>query len=241
MEIQLAKLKSLQSKISLAIVIIRNKPNDVELDDYINILRTNFVKSYKRNSDIIGSLKMALLDAKIEIYTLKNNIEPSSLENVDFNLSTSKSYASMNDSSKDESVVNNLEFANQLIPIRNKYEKNIEFICNIAKLKSLKKDFRVNEISNDEILKCLDNILSELSYFLFDETATKMKFPFESILHGVQQFLNIFEIEWLYYLRNNLLNLISKFIDDLVTNILKYSYEKKVNQFLFFFKFYSFI
>lgn len=229
MNVQAAKVRSLQSKVSLAIVIIRNKPNDVELEDYINILRTNFIKSYKRNSDIISTLKMALLDAKIEIFTLKNNIEPNSLENVDFKLSSSKSFASVCESNND-SIVNNLEFADQLIPIRNKYEKNIDFIINIAKLKSLKKDFRVNEISNDEILKCLDNILSEISYFLFDETAAKMKFPFESILHGIQQFLNIFEIEWLYYLRNNLLSSISKFIDSLVFSILKYSHEKKVTR-----------
>jgi hypothetical protein len=54
-----------------------------------------------------------------------------------------------------------------------------------------------------------------------DEIRFFYSFPYDSLVHALQIFLNIFQIEWLYYLRSNLLDLLNDFIDELVKFVLE--------------------
>ena len=59
-----------------------------------------------------------------------------------------------------------------------------------------------------------------------NNTMPNMTFPIESILHGVEMFLNLYEIEWFYYLRNKLLDQIVEFIDETVRYIITFDSKK---------------
>ena len=61
----------------------------------------------------------------------------------------------------------------------------------------------------------------QTSSFEKNEEIIVFKFPYDSLVHALQIFLNIFQIEWLYYLRSNLLDSLNDFIDELVKFILE--------------------
>jgi hypothetical protein len=54
-----------------------------------------------------------------------------------------------------------------------------------------------------------------------EDIATPLTFPLDSLVHALQIFLNIFQIEWLYYLRSSLLDSLNDFIDEIIKFILE--------------------
>ena len=74
-----------------------------------------------------------------------------------------------------------------------------------------------------------------------EDIVKQLTFPFDSIVHALQIFLNIFQIEWLYYLRSNLLESLNDFIDELVKFILECDELTQVRLFKFTFSFNLFL
>ena len=213
----------------------------MSLDEFIKLLTSNFCKSYVENRDQIEHLKSVAFELKKELFQLENSTLLSDLSNMDLNeTSSSDLLKELNkkiiDQDEDVSLVEKLI-------------ANVEFISNIVKLKSLGKDFKLNEKNNAIILECLVELFKQIDYFLFQDklkredledsvmsdsfssSASKVSFPIESILHAIQLFINIFEIEWFYYLRDNLVGLINTFLADLVKYLIEYpGYMEQVNR-----------
>ena len=205
----------------------------MSLDEFIKLLTSNFCKSYVENRDQIEHLKSIAFELKKELFQLENNTILSDLSNMDLNeTSPSDLLKELNkkiiDQDEDSSLVEKLI-------------ANVEFISNIVKLKSLGRDFKLNEKNNAIILECLVELFKQIDFFLFQDklkrqdledsdvmsdsfssSASKVSFPIESILHAIQLFINIFEIEWFYYLRDNLVGLINTFLGDLVKYLIEY-------------------
>jgi hypothetical protein len=151
-----AKKKALQYKIAIALVIIRNKPAGVSLDEYMGLLRMNFRESFLNNKKQIYLLKSYLLDARKEIFYLKNK------EAIEL--------ASKNELTI-ESLLNKPISANQLQKLQNlseQFESNLEFLTSIVKLKSLDREFssKLDEINNDTVVECLKSLLNQIGHFV---------------------------------------------------------------------------
>ena len=218
--------------------MIRNKPENVPIESYVKLIQANFTASYKKNSDQIVELKQLLLEAKKQIFMLTIKPDPFGLED---------------NKTKFENYLKNLELSEQKALKCDEWQKtqcqfgsNIEFMSNVVKLKSVQQSFRLNESDKEVILECLVAVLNQVKCFILSSSNKKasndpnflpISFPFESILHSVQLFLNVFEIEWLYYLRHRLVDPIVDFIDELVAFILNNTIHKKVSFFNFFFFF----
>jgi hypothetical protein len=249
MEFEIAKSKSYETKIALAIAIIRSKPAHIDLIDYVYLLQATFYTSYRSNSEKILSLKKLLLEARRELFLMQNKEMLERVNNQD-EIQIDSSYKALTD--KFEEMKNKQLRLKVYENSKMKLKKNIEFLTNLIKLKSVGKNFKINDTSNDLILKCLSELLKQIYDFFFksnlivesfdrqdfDEIASEIdmtevdsySFPIsiDSLLHSVQVFLNVFDIEWLYYLRQHLILDIEKFIDDLIAFIFNFQINEKV-------------
>jgi hypothetical protein len=224
-------LKSIEYKIALSISIIRNKPNDLTLAEFLQLLRANFCQSYELQSEQIKNLKLNLIEARKEVFylrngqTLLNTKENSCKEPSSSSCFSSTSYLASNESSKvkvRENIRESVHLQEKWTSLQQSLKSNIEFMSNVAKLKRLDKDtIKLNDADRDVILECLEVLFEQINMFLFQPSKCQSQplfeiaFPYDSILHSVQLFLNIYEIEWFYYLRNKLIHKIVQFIDDL--------------------------
>jgi hypothetical protein len=219
-----AKYKAVQLKIALAIAIIRNKSNELTLDEYINLLASTFCKSFVENREQISRLKLLLFESKKEAFYRENS-----------NILSEMSLSSHNNELFRQQISSEafLKEINKQIqsPIihdslnHDQFLQSINFICNICKLKTFSKNFRLTENHNDTILECLTYLFKQIGYFLHcylkqDENQKVLSFPIESIFHAIQLFINIFEIEWFYYMRDNLLGLINSLVKSLLEQFL---------------------
>ncbi|CAF0755373.1 unnamed protein product [Brachionus calyciflorus] len=260
MEFEISKLKCLQYKVALSIAIIRNRPKDLSLDQYLQLLRVNFTHVHEKFSDEIQQLRLRLLDAKKEIFYLKTK---EIIKDLDGKLDE-KTLGQLLDTTKKFNYSKNESKFQDLIT---QFNSNLEFITNLIKLKTIDKDFKENQsVDQETLLDCLNEFLSQIKKFLFNyefkqdissnipssfivtdtidtnepivskepnDESFCITFPIESILHGVQVFLNLFEIEWFYYLRNKLIEQIVLLIDEIVRFIIKFDSKKANNQKLF--------
>lgn len=237
-------------------VIIRNKPNNLTLDQYLKLLRINFSQIHGHFSNKIQDLKLKLMEAKREIFYLKNK---------DF-------LDQKNDHANIESKKTEIGNSYESLKLTEQYKINLEFITNIAKLKAIK-NFKFDQNIDNQMLKdCMSQLIDHIRIFLFEyilknenekssaeeslfivtdtiesinqsqnlhlePNLYNLVFPFESILHGVQVFVNLFEVEWFYSVRNMLIDQIILFIDELVKFMVKFnSIEVSLNSIEFFLK-----
>ena len=278
----LAKTKSIHYKIALAVAILRNKPDNLSAKQFTQLIQLSFRESYNKNKEIIAQLKDSLLKCKQENYLLKNK---SSFEDFDTPASSLIATTAENSHlnfSRLKNPEHNKTFVNinQYAQMKENYERNMEFLTNLVKLKIIGKNFQLDE-KVETIIETLKQFLQQIKYFFFfnyekvseenelacqsqsqadsaisisyssylestlDDTGNSFvqsqlkekesnlkifySFPFDSLVHALQIFLNIFQIEWLYYLRSNLLELLNDFIDDLVKFILECDEISKVS------------
>jgi hypothetical protein len=139
-------------------VIIRNKPPDMSLDEYMGLLRINFRESFLDNKSKIELLKSYLLDARKEILLLQNKDD---IEAVN-----------KNNPKTIESLFNRQITRDQkqkLDQLNEKFQSNLQFLASVVKLKSLDKETvsKLDEINNDTIIECLRCLLNQIGQFVF--------------------------------------------------------------------------
>lgn len=143
------------------------------------------------------------------------------------------------------------------IDFKKRFNSRVELMANLIKLKSIGKNFKLNENMKELIVECLSSFLEYISQaFLkgdikqdFDvlnddcnySNSKKNSYkefseiPMDCMLHSLQVFLNVYDIEWLYYLRSSLVELIEIFVNDLINFITSFSNSEKVDfSFIFF-------
>lgn len=238
---------------ALSVAIIRTKPKDLSLDQYLQLLRVNFSKTHEKYSEQLKNLKKSLLDAKKEIFYLKTQDQ---LKQTQISLDSAIGTANLsNTNEKQNEKLSNSKKFNEF---NKQFCSNLDFITNLIKLKTIDKNFKKNQDINQEtVCECLSQILEQIRTFLFEyeffdehssaiitdtvdlnmtqineskilpEGVLNIAFPLESILHSLQLFLNLYEIEWFYYLRNKLIDQIIVFINDLVKFMIQFETSKK--------------
>lgn len=189
------------------------------------MLRLKFYDVFENHHVEIDSLKRQLLEAKKEIFYLKNS-------NVDIQPTPSNSDSNSTTilkSSGNNAVAATAKF-DKLVDSLN---SNVAFLSNVIKLKSVEKNMKSCEsstIKEEELFDWLKILLEQIDECLFERTKSSsyFTFPLASILHALQVFLNVYQIEWLYHLRSRLIDRLWKFIDDLVRFSLEYDPDNKV-------------
>ncbi len=199
------------------------------------MLQANFCAFYTSNSQQIVQLKSLLFTTRKQLFLEQNKETLCNAQDL---------------SDKKESGLDNLFKKLKLIEeknldlissenIRAQFSSNLDFLTNLIKLKSVEKTFRLNENSIDVIAQCLTIFLNQIRQLFFESdfiiglnkqtetnntTFKKPKFsiPIDTLLHSLQVFLNIYDIEWLYYIRSNLIEKIRLFIKDLIKFILNF-------------------
>lgn len=245
----LAKLKSLELKTALAIAIIRTRPAEFTLEEYIQIMRAKFYQVYETHHDEIESLKLKLFEAKKEIFNLR--LRSSSSSGDGLLVTPPLSSNTFDDSSFTTATATTSQIGqlssgdrklneNKIVQALEVLNSNVSFISNLVKLKGVETMLREGVASEDEIAEWLKIFLTQIERFFFDadlanqpcsaeNTSTTISFPYESLLHAMQVFLNAYQIEWLYHLRSRIIDQIVKFVDRLVHFCVDYeSGENKV-------------
>lgn len=99
---------------------------------------------------------------------------------------------------------------------------------------SLKDEKSSNEESSFIVTDTIESI-NQTQNLQLKQKSYKLKFPFESILHGIQVFVNLFDVEWFYTVRNMLIDQIVLFIDELVKFMVKFKSTEVILKILFIF------
>lgn len=142
---------------------------------------------------------------------------------------------------------------NKNIDFKQRFNSRVELMANLIKLKSIGKNFKLNENMKELIVECLSSFLEYISQSFFNgdikpdfdilnddcnySSSKKNSFkefseiPMDCMLHSLQVFLNVYDIEWLYYLRSCLVELIDIFVNDLINFITSFSNSEKVEFF----------
>jgi hypothetical protein len=213
-------------------------------------LAATFCKSFVENREQISRLKLLLLESRKEAFYREN-------ANIFSELSLSSNNSYNNNNIDRVSTENFLKEINNKIqspithdPINHEqFLHNIDLISNVVKLKAFSKNFRLTENNNEMIMECLMNLFRQINYFLYnylkqEESSKFISFPIESIFHAIQLFINIFDIEWFYYMRDNLLGYINSLLKSLLGQFFIVENSEKVFHYLEFltmatFDFYS--
>lgn len=217
MKKKIARLKCLQLKTALAVAIIRSRPSDMSLEEYILAMRTKFHVVYQSHQDEIDSLKRKLLEAKKEIFNLRV-------------AQTQQKPAASSDANPltPPPALPPPERNTRLARLLHSLDSNVAFVSNLVKLKSVETMLREGLASEDEIGEWLRTFLAQIERFFFrlpttneNEADEVLSFPYDSLLHAAQMFVNAYQLEWLYHLRSQLVDQICKFVDSLVQFCLK--------------------
>jgi hypothetical protein len=138
-----------------------------------------------------------------------------------------------------ENYESNIEFLTNLIKLKIigknfQLDEKVDTIIDTLKqfLEQIRYFFLLNKSNNKElnsvdasqadsgINMSLDSTFNDNSK-MEEDIATPLTFPLDSLVHALQIFLNIFQIEWLYYLRSSLLDSLNDFIDEIIKFILE--------------------
>jgi len=184
-------------------------------------LAATFCKSFVENREQISRLKLLLFESRKEAFYREN-------VNIFSELSLSSNSSSNNDIDRITSETFLKEINDKIQspiahdPINHEqFLHNIDLISNVVKLKAFSKNFRLTENNNEMIMECLTNLFRQINYFLYnylkqEESSKFVTFPIESIFHAIQLFINIFDIEWFYYMRDRLLGYINSLLKSLL-------------------------
>ncbi len=242
-----AKNKSLYYKTALAIHIVCNHPANLSVEQYLNLLTAHFTRDYESNKEKIDQLCMLLLEKKKEVFNLENSLLKTNElteQTVDDIFSINQSNQTMSLSKMNDNIIDVTSRISYVENMNTQFSSNIEFISNVVKLKSLNKSVKLNESSKETIFECLSILLKHLNMFILgnqDENSDnpanthEISFPIESILNSAQTFVNVFEIEWLYYLRRNLYTPIIEFIKKLANRIIQHPTNRLIYEVIDFF------
>ena len=136
----------------------------------------------------------------------------------------------------------NIEFLTNLIKLKSieknfkikevKNEAIIECLCSTLKQiqyfffkTDLLIDIEKLSSNNDFLTYCNETeTLSNQS----DEASSERVFsiPIDSLLHSLQMVINVYDIEWLYYLRKSLVDLIKEFVNEIIKFIVEFPSQK---------------
>jgi len=263
-----AKVKARAYKLALAIAIIRNKPASMSALEFTKLLQLNFTNSFIDNRTVIQNLEKNILTLTQELSVLKlqekiiNEIPFEALQ-ITATLSETIEHSLLFHKTSDTNQAK-LKTYQQVKEEARNYDANLKFLSDIIKLKTLSKDFQMNE-DTLTILKTLKDTIEQIRFFFqsYDEEDPKSKaeimsdkksdasfveddsafaesttlffitqefeqpdeiyclFPLDTLLHGLQMVVNIFQIEWLYYFRNDMLVIFHEFIEFLIKFIIE--------------------
>ena len=219
-------------KIALSIVIIRNKPENIKIRDYVHLLQTTFCKCFKRNSEQIVELKALLLETRKQLFIAENR----------------QVFKAQESDEKKNSIESLIDKFKKLQTEQNKFLRldylnaeltsNANFMSNLIKLKSIEKNFTLNKTTTELIIDCSSLFLNQIQFFFFKSKLVSCgttpneldlsPIPIDGLLHSLQVFLNVYSIEWVYFARSSLIGIIEQLIDSLTQFILKHSISEKV-------------
>jgi hypothetical protein len=154
--------------VAIALTIIRNKPAEINTDEYLGLLRLNFRDSFLANVDKIDVLKSRLLEANKQIFRLKHK------EALDAASSTSIDMSSLGKCGIDKSALR----MQRLEQLADQFESNVEFLTSVVKLKLLDKGgvaSKLHEINNETVVECLGSLLTQISHFLLNSSRSIIK------------------------------------------------------------------
>jgi hypothetical protein len=243
-----------QYKLAIAIAIIRNKPANMSVREFISLLQLKYKSAFMENKQKIEQLESELLRTKQELYLLKNKILVDKFNSLVDNPNETinaylRSQTYTNASMLDENLADDMDHFARL---KHQYESHKEFIINLIKLKIIGKKFNIDE-NTQVILGTLSEFFEQIKFFFFksnttlpsDQTSTLtpisqefdstpinenvFNFSYSCLTHSLQIFVNVFQVEWLYYLRSSLISVLVQFIEDLVKFILEFT-DAKVSQ-----------
>jgi hypothetical protein len=201
MENQNFNSKAVYYKIALSIGLLRMKPDDLKLEEFIQNLHLQFKADYQSNREQIVELKSTILKLKQEMFMHQNK---ELLQQLD----TEKTIELENVKRKDQLAIN--------CDLKRKLNASLEFISSIVKLKKIGKDFKskqgISDITSEIIFETLFTLLSQISIFFFeadllleenyDDEIQQIKslYPItrETLEHAVSLFVNIFDIELVF-------------------------------------------
>lgn len=233
-------------------MIIRNKPKNWTVKQYMQLLQSSFISSFQTNSEKITELKHLLFITRKKLFLEQNK----DLFQNKANSTTATSTTTTTKSPNLEDLFQKFQELQakeskvaQLENVTAQFNSNLDFLTNLIKLKTIDKNFRMNENSNELIMQCLSSFLDQLQHFFFKTSlltdsenispeasktktqSSQLSIPIDSLLHGLQVFLNVYDIEWLYYFRGTLIERIETFIKNLVKFIINFpNSQKQVSQ-----------
>jgi len=237
-----AKFTSYKYKIAIAAVIIANKPENLTIEQYMQLFHANFSVFYVSNREQISQLKNLLFSTKKQLF-IEQNKEILQKAQESQNKQENKKETSLECLFKNFQILE--KSRESLLGSENitaQFSSNLDFLSNLIKLKTVEKSFRLNENSVELITQCLSMFINQIRHFYFEretkQTETKqtnckkLTIPVDTLLHSLQVFLNVYDIEWLYYLRSSLIENIRQFVKDLIKFIINFPRNKKVVKFL---------
>ena len=173
-----------------------------------------------KNKDLINKAQN-IIDVQQDIENVLNFSQFKTNENITSKFVNNDQYTKMK-----ENFELNIEFLTNLIKLKIigknfQLDEKVETIVETLKefleqiryfflfKKSHKEINEVNEVSQADsgINMSLDSTFNDQhdNSKIEEDNLTPFTFSFDSLVHALQIFLNIFQIEWLYYLRSNLL------------------------------------
>lgn len=222
-------LESLRSKsttssnLSNAFNSVESQISDVKINSFLELNVNQFKMRTQTNGNI------AIKFANMQQYTkMKSNYEL----NIQFLMNLIKLKITGKNFQLDENVETIIETLKEFLK-QIKYFFFLDYTQTeegkIEETTHLNEKQNINtteSISNDSAI----NMSFSFDYTLFGETNLNSEsikkssqneinfysFPHDCLIHALQIFLNIFQIEWLYYMRSNLMDILFDFIDDLI-------------------------
>lgn len=193
----LYKSKAMSYKVALSIALIRHKPANLTLEEFVRLFQLQFRDKFQQNFTQINQLKSRILELKQEIFMLKNKDLISEAQPVDYERS---------EVSTKRNDINELD-------VRFKFRSHLEFMSSLIKLKRIGTSFTtkqlLNEISCETILETLLTFLHQINLFYCEsnlvvahvdqeslkEGALAYPMPKDALEHAIAVFVNVFNIE----------------------------------------------
>ena len=197
-----------------------NKSNVMEeltLADYVRNVQLHFRALQVDKQSKIEELRLSLFKAKLELFRINNRAL--------FDEATRDSIRTVIDA-KSDTILNEIKLIESLGKQSQQqqhqatscFQANVDFLTSLIKMKSIaqRNALKLGPESIELVLDCLRLFLDQVEQLFFNE----LTLPIDCLLHGLQQFVNVYDLEWLYYIKSHLLPNIVKFINQLIRFLL---------------------
>lgn len=198
MEFEISKKKAINYKIALSIALIRSKPSNLTIEQFIQLLQAQFKSSYVSNRDQIIDLKHFILKIKQELFVQENS-DILSNEPIE-----------QNESEKPKKTKNINEHE-----LKFKLKSNLEFLSNIIKLKAIRRGIKtkqtLSDTSAETIFETMLMFLHQINLFfnganlmiedmnVICDKGVLYPMPKDTLEHAVSLFVNVFDLEFVFY------------------------------------------